>query len=248
LKKAFAHAAALVATGVLAAVAGCQREDAAAPPAPATAAGSAVPAAASPDTESSLSIKRGTVALTTDTRVLRLCGEGQDMWLVQQDDQVLDETYARLAGEPGTPLFVEMRGKRIESPPGTTIPATFKQAFIIEELLYAAVPAESQGCAAPVPAYRVLARGNEPSWSVEIGGDQLVLRQADAAESVRYPVEESQDAEGSVTYRGARGGQTLEMTVANGPCTDTMSGEFFAYAAEMTVAGKTLRGCARVGE
>ena len=237
----------------LASVAGCQRDDSAseapAPPVPgAAAAGPAVTDPAAADTESSLAIKRGIVSLTAETRVLRLCGQDEDLWLVQQDDLAIDDTYAKLAGEPGTSLFVELRGERVASPPGTAIPATFKQAFVPEELLYAGVPAEGAGCATTVPAYRVLARGNEPFWSVEIGSDQLLLRRPEDPAPTRYSVQETQDAEGSVTYRGASGDQTLEITVSSNPCSDSMSGEYFAYTAELTLGGRGLRGCARVGE
>lgn len=234
----------------LTAVAGCQRE--ATPPEAASTTPAVAPAPVttpSPaDAESSLVIKRGTVALTADTRVLHLCGQGEDLWLVQQDDQTLDEIYAKLADDPQKPLFVEVRGERIASPPGTTIPASFKQAFVIEELLYAGVPTEGGGCAATTPAYRVLARGNEPFWSVEIDSDQMLLRQPDEPAPSKYSVKETQDAEGSVTYRGASGDKTLEITVTNNPCSDSMSGEYFAYTADLTLQGRVLRGCARIGE
>jgi putative lipoprotein len=215
---------------------------------PAGAPAPAVNAPASPDAESSLVIKRGTVALNADTRVLRLCGQSEDLWLVQQDDQAFDDTYAKLAGEPGTLLFVELRGERVASPQGTVIPASFKQAFIVEELLYAGVPSEGGGCAAPAPAYRALARGNEPFWSVEIDREQMLLRQPDEPAPSKYSVQETQDAEGSVTYRGASGDKALEITVTNNPCSDSMSGEYFAYTADLNLQGRVLRGCARIGE
>ncbi len=244
----FPHASVLL---VLAAVAACQpdgttSETVSTPPAGAPA--PAVTTRAAAETESSLVIKRGTVIFTADTRVLRLCGQSEDLWLVQQDDQTVDETYAKLAGEPGTRLFVEVRGERVASPPGSVIPASFKQAFILEELLYAGVPAEGGACAAPTPAYRVLARGNEPSWSVEIDSDQLLLRRLAEPVPATFSVQESQDAEGSVTYRGASGGKALEITVTSSPCSDTLSDEYYAYTAELTLEGRTLRGCARVGE
>ncbi|MEQ1579133.1 MAG: hypothetical protein ABL964_00935 [Steroidobacteraceae bacterium] len=246
----FRHAGALLVLASMAAAAGCQRQ--ATPPEAASTTPAVAPApVATPtpaDAESSLAIKRGTVALTADTRVLRLCGQTEDLWLVQQDDQLLDETYAKLAGEPQAPLFVELRGERIASPPGTTIPPSFKQAFVIEELLYAGVPTEGGGCAAAIPAYRVLARGNEPFWSVEIDSDQLLLRKPGEPAPSKYSVQETQDAEGSVTYRGASGDKTLGITVTNSPCSDSMSGEYFAYTADLVLDGRTLRGCVRVGE
>lgn len=246
----FPHAVFLLVLAALSAVAGCQRQDSA-PETPTASAATPAPAAtaaAPADTESSLTIKRGIVTLTADSRALRLCGESEDLWLVQQDDQAFDETYAKLAGEPGTPLFVEVRGERVPSPQGTVIPASFKRALVLEELLYAGVPSEGSGCAAPTPSYRVLARGNEPFWSVEIDTDQMLLRQPDEPDPSKFSVQETQDAEGSVTYRGTGGDKALEITVTNSPCSDSMSGEYFAHTADLTLDGRMLRGCARVGE
>ena len=251
LKTALTHTGAVLIVTALATVAGCQRDENVPETAALPAAGNSGPAsaAAAPgDTDSSLAIKRGTIALTADTRVLRFCGQSEDIWLAQQDDQTLDETYAKLAGEPGTPLFVEIRGNRVASPPGTSIPASFKHAFVLEELLYAGVPAEGIGCPATAPAYHALARGNEPFWSVEIGSDQLLLRQASSPTPSKYALQETQDAEGSVTYRGTSGDKALEITIMGSPCGDSMSGEYFAYTAELTLDGRSLRGCARIGE
>jgi uncharacterized membrane protein len=210
------------------------------------------PAGATPavavEAESSLAIKRGVVMLSADSRVLRLCGQSGDVWLVQQDDLTLDETYARLAGEPGTPLYVEVRGERIDSPAGTAIPDSFKQAFLLEELLYASVPGEGGSCDAANPAWRVLARGNEPFWAVEVSADKLLLRQPGQTDPLQYSQEKTGDAEGMVTYRGTSGEHSLELTIASAACSDSMSGEYFAYTAEVSLDGQQLRGCARLAE
>ena len=83
---------------------------------------------------------------------------------------------------------------------------------------------------------------------MEIDSDQLLLRRLAEPVPATFSVQESQDAEGSVTYRGASGGKALEITVTSSPCSDTLSDEYYAYTAELTLEGRTLRGCARVGE
>jgi uncharacterized membrane protein len=231
-------------------LAGCQRE-AAAPPSVPEAVADAIGAGATAQTpvaESGLTIKRGAVVLTADARTLRLCGENEDLWLAGQGDDSLEETYTRLAGDPGTPLYVEVRGERTATPGGTSIPTDYKQAFLLEELLYAGLPGEGAGCETATPAFSVLARGNEPFWAIEVATDKMVLRQPDPAIPLEFPADESQDAEGSVTYRAAAGGHQLELTVARAACTDSMSGAYFAYTAEAELDGRKLQGCARLGE
>jgi uncharacterized membrane protein len=231
---------------------GCKQKVAEAlPPAPDEAQGSTAnveTATSVPVTESSLSLRRGMVTLTEDSRTLRFCGDTVDVWLVDQGDPTLDDVYAKLAGEPGTPLYVEVRGERIDSPAGTAIPATFKQAFLLEELLYAGVPAEGGGCGKIVPPNRLQARGNEPFWAIEVGEDKMLMRQLDQPAPLEFGVEETLGAEGTVTYRGASAGHQLTLTITSGSCSDSMSGDYFAYTAETRLDGRTLNGCARLGE
>ncbi len=230
----------------------CQRtEPGSLPPATGEVQGPASNVAAAttaPAAESSLTLRRGTVTLTADSRTLRFCDEAVDVWLVDQGDPTLDDVYAKLAGEPGTPLYVEVRGERMATPPGTAIPATFKQVFLLEELLYAGAPADAAGCATGVPAYRVQARGNEPFWAIEIREDRMLLRQVGQATPLEFKMDETLGAEGTVTYGGASGGHSLELTITNNPCSDSMSGDYFAYTAEARLDGRTLNGCARLGE
>jgi len=229
---------------------GCQR-DGSVPPALGIAANDAPPAttlANAQPAESSLSVKRGQVTLSADARVLRMCGESADLWLLDEAVENLNESYGRLAGEPGTPLYVEVRGERSTTPPGTTVPASYAQVFLLEELLFAASPAEGGGCEAEPAPYRLQARGNEPSWTVEIHTGKLLLKQPGQPADVELPVEETEDAEGSVTYRATGGGHDLVLAVTSLPCTDSMSGEYFAYTAAANLDGRVLQGCARLRE
>ncbi len=232
-------------------VAGCQREAAVPPVSVPGTVSDAVSAGATtqvPVAESGLTIKRGAVVLTADARTLRLCGENEDLWLADQGEDSLEEAYARLVGEPGTPLYVEVRGERTATPAGTSIPGDYKQAFLLEELLYAGVPGEGAGCETGAPAYRVLARGNEPFWAIEVATDKMLLRQPELPAPLEFPADESQDAEGSVTWRAAAGGHALELTISRVACSDSMSGAYFAYTAEAELDGRKLQGCARLGE
>ncbi len=232
-------------SAVILALSGCQPETAT-PASPSAATPSPAAAPVDPATESSLSIKRGIVMLTADTRTLRLCGESADLWLAGEGE-ALDEIYSRLAGEPGTSLYVEVRGERTTTPQGTAIPATFAQTFLLEQVLFAAIPGEGGACPASPPAWRVRASGNEPFWSVEIT-ERMLLREPERATPLDLPVSESQDTEGTVTYRAAGEGHLLELVVIAQACSDSMSGAYFAYAAEGTLDGRELRGCARLGE
>ena len=59
---------------------------------------------------------------------------------------------------------------------------------------------------------------------------------------------QSQDAEGTVSYRATADGHNLELLIDAQACRDSMSGEYFAYAARAVLDGKEFKGCARVGK
>jgi len=94
----------------------------------------------------------------------------------------------------------------------------------------------------------VQARGNEPFWSVEVVDGKLIWRQPEEPKELVIEALESSDAEGTVGYSGEAQGHTLELFVEAQSCRDSMSGAYFAYSARATFDGKSLKGCARIGE
>jgi uncharacterized membrane protein len=225
------------------------------PPVPPTAAPDVapVPAASIPPPSSSelpadsgLALKRGMLTLAAKQATFQPCGTSAQLWVIDQTDGVLRQTFAN---EPiPLELYVEAHGERTSVP--DTIPAAsaYPGAFILEEVLYATQPAETQGCKEPAPTYTVTARGNEPFWSVEVTGDKLVWRQPEPPTEVTINAPQSQDSEGTVGYVGAASGHKLELFIDAQPCRDSMSDAFFAYSARAVFDGKELKGCARIGE
>jgi uncharacterized membrane protein len=208
----------------------------------------AVPAAApaEPPAESSLALKRGTLSLASEQATFQPCGEAAALWVIDQTDGVLRQTFA----SESTPLelYVEAHGERTSVPDDLAAARAYPGAFILEEVLYAMPPAEAQGCKEPTPSYIVAARGNEPFWAVEVNSDTMIWRQPDGLKEVVIQTPQSQDSEGTVGYTGTGGGHTLELFVDAQPCRDSMSGAFFAYSARAIFDGREFKGCARIGD
>ena len=226
-----------------------------APPPPAAAPDAApVPAAsipapapaAEPPAESSLALKRGRLSLATEQATFKPCGDQAMLWVVDQTDGVLQQTFAN-ESKP-LELYIEAHGERTPVPDGVAAARAYPGAFILEEVLYASPPAESQGCDTPAPTYIVAARGNEPFWAVEVTEERMTWRQPEEPKEILIEAPQSQDAEGTVGYTGKGAGHTLELFVDAEPCRDSMSGAFFAYSARAVFDGKEFKGCARIGE
>jgi uncharacterized membrane protein len=188
------------------------------------------------EAESSLSIKRGIVAQTDKAFGIRLCSANNEIPVVDGAEGVLARVYGELGSKP---IYVEAYGERVSAGGGS---------FALEELLYATATNPTNACTSPPGVYDLLARGSEPSWSVEVNEDSMLLRQNDAPTEIRFTGVNTADTEGAVTYRAGVDKHVLELTVTLRACRDEVSGEFFAYTATAKFDKHTFNGCARVGE
>lgn len=196
------------------------------------------PTPAELEAESSLSIKRGIVTQTDKAFGVRLCSANSEIPLVDQSEGAFARVYADLGGKP---IYIEAYGERMDSAAGDG-------NFALEELLYATSVNPANACTAPAATYELLARGSEPTWSVEVSRDTMLLRQNDAPTEIKFTGIDTSDTEGAVTYRAGVDKHILELTVTLRACHDAVTGEFFAYSATAKLDKHGFSGCARVGE
>ena len=220
----------------------------------ASAASAPAPAGASPATprseppaESGLSIKRGTMMLAQDRITFRPCDEQKELWVVDQTDGVLQQTFASDAAKAPTLLYVEAYGERAPTDDEISEAKAYAGLFLLEQVLYAGLHDQVQGCAALAPTYVVAARGTEPFWAAEVGDEQIVWRQPEDPKEIVLKAPQTEDAEGAVRYRANTEGHEVEVLIEAQSCRDAMSGEFFAYSAKAVLNGREFNGCARVG-
>ncbi|HKS55706.1 MAG TPA: hypothetical protein VJS12_10495 [Steroidobacteraceae bacterium] len=205
------------------------------------------PAQAEAAADSSLSIKRGIVMLAQDRMTFRPCNEKAELWLLDQSDGTLQETFADEMEKGPAMLYVEAYGERAPVSEDIEEARAYAGTFVLEEVLYAGVQGQVKGCDEPAASYIVMARGTEPFWAVEVNDAGIVWRQPSEPKEIPLGAPQTQDAEGTVRYHASSNGHTLELLVDAQACRDAMSGEFFAYSARAVLDGKEFTGCARVG-
>jgi uncharacterized membrane protein len=197
--------------------------------------------------DSGLSIKRGTLSLTQNRSTFQPCGEKDALWLLDQTDGVLMEALAAELTKEAPELYVEAYGERTAVTDDVPAARSYTGMFILEQVLYAGLPGEVRGCNSPAPNYIVIARGNEPFWAIEVTESQTVWKQPEDPKEIVLGAPQTQDSEGAVRYQAAGGGHEIELLIDAQTCRDSMSGEFFAYAARALLDGVEFKGCARVG-
>jgi uncharacterized membrane protein len=244
--RSFVSACCLLGCGVLAACGGGDRDADAQATLPTLPAGIAIESDGAPaalptgspeelEAESSLSVKRGVITLTAQSRSIRLCGSNIDLTLADQLDGALDAVYARLGGKP---VYAEMFGERGDG----------AIAFNLEELLYATSANVAGACQTRLGGYELLALGVDPEWSVEVRPDAMTLTRAAASAPVQFTSVETADTEGAVTYRAGGDGHVLELVITQRGCGNPDRAEYFAYTATARFDKQSFNGCARVGE
>ena len=225
--------------------------DTSTPTAPASAAVTdqqSLPAQPEPPADSSLSIKRGIAMLAQDRMTFRPCDEKAELWLLDQSDGVLRQTFEGEMQKGPAMLYIEAYGERTPVAEDIAEAKAYAGTFVLEEVTYAGVQGQVKGCDQPAPSYVVAARGNEPSWAVEVGDASIVWRQPAEPKEIALGTPQTQDAEGAVRYRAEGNGHQLELLVDAQTCRDSMSGELFAYSARAILDGREFSGCARVGK
>ena len=192
--------------------------------------------------ESSLAIKRGMVTGEGDHATFRACDDPTELWLIDGEG-----TLTQLLTEDTTSLYVESYGERGPLHDDPTATRDYAGDFMLEQLLYAASTAEGRGCDRPLPDNVVSARGNEPFWAVEVTQTGMLWKQPDDPKEIALGDLQAEDAEGTVGYRASDAGHQLELQIEAQACRDSMSGEYFAFAARAVLDGREFKGCARVG-
>ena len=101
---------------------------------------------------------------------------------------------------------------------------------------------EPRDCFLSWRGFEVRAQGNEPGWVVEINGNALKL-QRQGGTSFDWNVQSQHSATGSRYWASSDAG-SIELTLTSEPCTDTMSGSYYAMTAVLELSTETLKGCA----
>ena len=98
-----------------------------------------------------------------------------------------------------------------------------------------------------------VAAGNEPFWSLEMSSQGMRFRTATASDSLRLPLPAPSQAQDApvLRYRATAAADELEVTIAQRPCANDMSGEVLPYTVRVRTrtavrpAVREFAGCGR---
>lgn len=86
--------------------------------------------------------------------------------------------------------------------------------------------------------------GSEPGFSIEIGPEDIAFEYDYGAKKLVFPLEEPRvDDRGQRTYDQTTSAHHLRVAIEDGVCLDSMTGDAFETTVEVTLDGRTFRGC-----
>jgi len=198
-------------------------------------------------------ILRGHLILGPEEGSFQPCGEEVRLRVVDRTSGDMEEAYRQLAGDPGRPLYVEIRGlrdpSRSEAAPGGTL--------TVLQLRQAAI--ETLGCDEDL-AFEVEAFGNEPFWKATLSEGTMTYSAppregwptgVGEMSMVCYEMSGVEDGRRVFLSVSLQFGE-MEITLTEERCIDTMSGAWFHLSAKVRYLPAkgdyyAYFGCAREG-
>ncbi len=87
------------------------------------------------------------------------------------------------------------------------------------------------------------ARGNEPSWRLDISASAVAFEAPGLGLAFEAPITSRDTADGRPRVMAQAGGETLELTIIERLCADVMTGMPFPIGVEVSYGGRTFKGC-----
>ena len=189
---------------------------------------------------------RGHLVWGHEVRSFKPCGVEEEYWVLDRTGGELWNIYRRLTHEPYQRLYTELRG-HLGPSPSTGFAAEYEKQLTVLELRRAA--RETRGCEENLKGIVLRASGNEPFWNITISTNEIIFSEWDKPKIVFPHVPPSVSGNRCVYFS-----RTLEPTpygieivIDEKPCIDSMSGEYFSFAAQVSLDGRQYMGCAREG-
>jgi uncharacterized membrane protein/heat shock protein HslJ len=189
---------------------------------------------------------RGHLTLGHEVRSFTPCGKKVDYWVVDRTGGELWNVYQGLTHKLYQPMYVEVRG-HLGPPPSEGFGADYDQQLTVFELRRAGV--ETRGCAEDLRGVAFRGSGNEPFWDVDISENGIIFTQFGQPKIV-FPCAPPDISDTRRVYLSStkkRPQHRIEIALDEKRCIDSMSGEYFSFAAQVSLDGRKYMGCAREG-
>jgi uncharacterized membrane protein len=201
-----------------------------------------------PDAVPANSTGRGVLVFGADQRVFKPCGGDREFWVNDATNGDLERVYQKLAGGPGKPLFVDVRGV-LEPAPKDGAGAAYSRTLKVVEVRRAD-PA-GPGCRENLRYFELRAWGEDPFWRLDVARNGITFSSYGAPQAVAFPYAPPRRDGAETRYAAIRdgaNGHAVELVIKPGRCTDPRTGAVTWLSVEGKLDDRRLSGCAYEGE
>lgn len=191
-------------------------------------------------------IFRGHLVLGHEVRSFKPCGKDIEYWVLDRTGGELWKVYRKLTRKPYEAMYAEVRGQ-LEASPSHGFGADYDPQLTVTELRRAGV--ETHGCGEDLAGIEFRASGNEPFWNVQISESGIIFSQL-GKPKLMFPYAPSSASGGWQAYSSRIDEPVqhgIEIALREKRCIDSMSGEHFSFAAQVSIDSHMYAGCAREG-
>ncbi len=188
---------------------------------------------------------KGHAVFGHEVRTIRPCGEDEGLWAIDGTGLLWGVHRELVPGmEPYEEVFVVVRGSAGDAP-SDGFGADYPGSFVVDQVLYAA--GEGFGCDLDLSRFQFRLSGNEPFWTLSLADATAELSRMGAPGQIWSDGRLESSEAGFRYVAEGEGLGSLEVSISEDPCRDTMSGAFYGYRASVVVAGEEFTGCALSG-
>ena len=181
-------------------------------------------------------IMRGEVVVGSDTRTFTPCGSNQQ-FLLDMPASLVQQTM-KLSHSPYQAMYGELIG-HLTPPSKTSYKGDYSAKFVVENvnIISAENPKRCQRPSSPTTAF-----GTEPNWNIKLGKDKLTFQPM--GEEPQVTTLKGSEISPATRHYQFKGGQ---LTLVRQTCSDGMSDSLYGWSSNLTLANRSYKGCATLG-
>jgi len=195
-------------------------------------------------TDKSPKVFKGMYTVGNEVNTFRDCGSRVTYWVNDSlaDMQKPYEQAVQPLVYPYESVYAEVKGY-LAGKSALGYASEYENVLVVTEI----IRLEAKSLRTHCYNYEFIALGNEPFWSLHIVPDeqQIILKDLGAEKIYQFPYQSANIGGGVHRFETANGTKDkLVIVIREESCSDGMSDNKYHYSAEVTINGRTLKGCA----
>ncbi|MBC8053885.1 MAG: hypothetical protein H7Y13_12540 [Sphingobacteriaceae bacterium] len=192
-----------------------------------------------------IKIFKGLYISGNEVSTFRDCDNPSKVYWLEDESKKLSASYTKAEGflaYPYESIYTEVKGY-LKGKSNIGYAAEYENVIAVTEVITAKQKSFNTECI----AYEFIALGNEPFWSLDIIPSEKIIALKDVGSEKTYvfPYKAAKSTGNTFTYEVSNDRkQLMRVLITKETCGDGMSDRKYNYSAQVTINGKTLKGCA----